>query len=376
MDTINLHIYPTTFKHESRILKETNSIIKLGLVSKILIVALWAEGLKEEDTITEHISLKRIKLNSSKYPKKIYFEIIKYFELMFRIVKMSRNSLVTVVNCHSLSVLPIGVAIKCFKKVKLIYDAHELETERNGLRGIRKIISKIMEAALMPFVDELIVVCQSIADWYQKRYKLKKVHVIRNIPFYKELNSFKSNILKEKFKIGENETLFLYHGILEKGRGLEILKDAFKSVESDKHLVIMGYGNLEDKIKSWALDYSNIHFHQAVGCEEVLKYASSADVGIALFQNTCLSYYYSLPNKLFEFLLSGIPVMVTDFPEMTAVIDEYDMGWRLHEDSEKIIKVINSISPEELLIKKENVKKNNKHYDWNNDALKYTEIYN
>jgi glycosyltransferase involved in cell wall biosynthesis len=88
----------------------------------------------------------------------------------------------------------------------------------------------------------------------------------------------------------------------------------------------MGYGPLEAKIKAASSHYPNIFFHPAVNPQVVLGYTASADIGIALIENTCLSYYYCMPNKLFEYLMVGLPVIVSNMREMAAFVRSNYLG--------------------------------------------------
>ena len=64
----------------------------------------------------------------------------------------------------------------------------------------------------------------------------------------------------------------------------------------------------------------------------MLLHTRGADVGICGVDNVCLSYYYSLPNKLFEYLHAGVPVLVPEWPEMLRIVKEYGCGWLVGED--------------------------------------------
>src|SRR4051812_27507876 len=131
---INLHIYPSPFKNESRILRETKSIIKLDLADVIYIGATWAKDLKEEEDITDKIKVFRLKSVFNNFRKGGVWDIIRFLVFMCHIVfKFRGRNKPAIVNCHSLSVLLVGVFFKIFYKSYLIYDAHELETERNGV---------------------------------------------------------------------------------------------------------------------------------------------------------------------------------------------------------------------------------------------------
>ena len=127
--------------------------------------------------------------------------------------------------------------------------------------------------------------------------------------------------IPEKYKI------VIYQGALSAGRGVDYLLDEFKTVSDSEYVIVfMGYGGLEEKIKKQAENSMHIYFMPAVSPGEVLDYTASADVGVTLIEDICLSYRYCLPNKLFEYIMAGIPVIVSDLPEMKRLVNECKIG--------------------------------------------------
>lgn len=375
MANINLHVILNDFKYESRVLKETKSIVDSGLIDRIVIAGLWGPGGKELEEIDHKRGVWRVPLKTRTLPKDLFSQIIKYIEWTGKIFLRFRKEQITHINCHGLSSLPIGALFKLFKKSKLIYDPHELETEANGLSGIRKQFSKLLEKLLISHSDSVIVVSNSIAKWYKSEYSLEQVHVVKNVPYNQDIESKYSNVLKDKFGIKGDEILFIYQGGLSKGRGIQIILDAFTEVNRRRHIVFMGRGPLEEVITEYENNFSNIHFHVAVKPQEVLRYTSSADIGVSLIENTCLSYYYSLPNKVFEYLLSGLPMIVSEFPEMGKFVDENNCGWKVRVNPRALIKLIESISHEDIFEKKNNVLKCKDNFGWHKEEEALLRVY-
>jgi len=137
----------------------------------------------------------------------------------------------------------------------------------------------------------------------------------------------------------------------------------------------MGYGELEKIIKEYEGKYSNIHFQPAVKPEQVILYTRSADVGLAVFKNACLSYYYSLPNKLFEYILSGIPLIVSDFPEMAKFVDDKLCGWKVIPEDGALYDLIANITLDDAQIKKMNVRKIMNNYEWGFEGNTLLSLY-
>ncbi len=369
----NIHIYPSTFVNESRIFKETDSLIRLGLVNEVLMVGIWKPGLAKYEKLDQHRAILRIK-ERFVFKQSLLNFIAKYFFFQFQVVWALRGIKFDVINCHNLSVLGIGVYFKIFRRTLLIYDAHELETEVEGAKGLKKYIGKLIEAMYMPFVDEIIVVSNLIGDWYKKRYKVSFVTVIKNVPYFFS-NLEKPNILREMFGIQEDKLIFIYQGVLSKGRGVNIIIEAFLNIKQEHHIIFMGMGELADEINSISSKRSNFHFIPAVPPSEIRKYTSSADVGIHLIQNSCLNHYYCSPNKVYEYLMYGIPQIISDFPEMRNTIDNGTCGWLISPEKDELIKIIQKLTLTDVAHKTSFVMQKRKSIGWHNEESSLINIY-
>lgn len=364
MNRTNLHIYPSNFKHETRILKETKSLADSGTVGKVFIAAIWESGVKEHEQLDSKREVWRVPLKTLRFRNGSFWKVLKFIEWHLKIYFKFKKKHIKIVSCHSLSTLPIGAFFKLFIKSKLVYDAHELETEVIGSVGIRKKIARVVERLLLHFVDTVIVVSESIANWYKKQYSLKKVYVIKNVPYQQKNKIEHSNILKKKFNIQDDELLFIFQGSLSEGRGIKMLLDAFSKVDKKRHIIFMGNGDLEKVVKEYENNFSNVHHHQAVKPEEITIYTKSADVGICLTENTCLNHFYSLPNKLFEYILSGLPIIVSDFPDMGKIVDEHKCGWKVLVAEKAVTKIINTITQDIIYEKRVNALRAKDHFGW------------
>jgi glycosyltransferase involved in cell wall biosynthesis len=171
----------------------------------------------------------------------------------------------------------------------------------------------------------MIVVSEGIADWYVKEYDLERPIVVLNVPKKRELRQ--NNHFHKQFGIREDQVILLYQGGLENGRGVHLILDAFEARQDDKVvLVFMGYGSLQKNIETAAAEKKNIFFHPAVAPQVVLEYTASADLGIHLIQNNCLNHDYCMPNKLFEYAMAGLPVLVSNMKDMSALVTKHQMG--------------------------------------------------
>jgi len=360
------------FKNDSRVLKENISLKKAGYDVKV--VALHEEPLKEYEEV-QNIPVHRIKLKTRGWSKHKLVQLIKYGEFVYKVVKKYKKS--DIFHCNDLNALPIGVIIKKFfnSNAKIVYDAHEYETELNGLKGIQKKLVKWLERKLIKYADKVITVSNAIADEYAKLYDIEKPALVLNTPPYKEIE--KKNIFRETLGIKEDQTIFLYQGGLSKGRGIEIILEAFKRINNqDVVIVFMGYGPLENLINEVSKEYKNIYFNQAVPPDVLLDYTSSADFGISTIEDTCMSYRYCLPNKIFEHLMAEIPVIVSNLYEMKQLVELNKIGTvakgntpeGLREAIDKAMK----LDQEEL---KTNIQKLKTIYNWEEQEKVLLNVY-
>jgi hypothetical protein len=99
------------------------------------------------------------------------FQCIKYAEWAARICLAYRDTDLKVVHCHDRSALPVAILLKLLTRARVLYDAHELETERFGQTGMRKRLARLAEKAQFNLADAYMVVSDSISLWYAIAYK-------------------------------------------------------------------------------------------------------------------------------------------------------------------------------------------------------------
>jgi len=322
---VNLHISLTPFKNESRVIKQTNSLVKYGLFNKIYILALHEEGLAITEHLSPQIEVHRIVLKTRRLSKGLAIQGIKYLELSFRILFFALKIRPQVVNIHGLPLLPLGSLIKLLSKARLVYDTHELETETDGLTGLRQRLARWAEKLFIRFADATVVVGNEIRNWYITNYKCKNTATVLNCPNY--VRQERTDLIRNEFNIEKGRKIILYLGGISEGRGVRYLLESFNILTNHNYtLVFIGYGDLENLVSAYSAKNNHIFLRKAVRPEEVIQYAASADVGVSIIEDNCLSYTYCLPNKLFEYTMAGIPTIVSDLPEMRKIVEEYNIG--------------------------------------------------
>lgn len=216
---------------------------------------------------------------------------------------------------------------------RLVFDSHEYFPEVPELQH-RPMIKSVwigLERFLVPKVDKAYTVCESIANLYKDKYG-KDFKVVRNLPLAKRLQNAKGALNDKRFKL-------VYQGAVNLGRGIFETLDALKMLD-DVVFVIVGAGDEINRVKEYVNKNelgSKVQMVGKVPFDELASYTQSADVGMCLLENIGLNYYYSLPNRIFDFALAGVPVLASRFPEIEKVVSGYGTGKLIDDLNAKTI---------------------------------------
>lgn len=209
------------------------------------------------------------------------------------------------------------------KRKKLVFDSHELFPEVPELVH-RPLIRKIwlfLEKQLVKKVEFGFTVSESIASFYKNRYGVT-FETIRNVNRFRPDHEFSAIRKDTSLKI------IIYQGALNLGRGIELAIKSMQYLENAK-LWIIGDGDIKTELVKLTTELglsSKIEFKGRVSIEDLWNYTPLASVGISLEENLGLNYQYALPNKLFDYIQARIPVIVSDLPEMSAIVKKHKIG--------------------------------------------------
>jgi len=248
--------------------------------------------------------------------------VLFYAEFNLKIFFALLFSKVDILIANDTDTLLANFLVSRIRRKKLVFDAHEIFPELPELahRPNTKQFWKKLEDWILPNLKHCYTVCQSISDYYNQKYNIH-MKVVRNVPYL-------SNYVGEKLLNYPGKKIILYQGALNFGRGLEWAIDAMPLVDNAV-LVIIGDGTifnaLKERVNNLQLN-EKVFFLGRIAGSELYKYTPSADLGLCLLKNRGLNYYYSLPNRVFDYLHAGVPVLATDFPEIANVVRNYKTG--------------------------------------------------
>lgn len=281
---------------------------------------------------------------------------------------------------NDLDTLLPNFLISKLKGSELFYDSHEYFTEVPELvnRKFKQHMWRRLERFIFPRLKHVYTVNESIAAMYREKYKVS-VSVVRNIPGT-------SNIpvaLKSKSELGlpAEKKIILYQGAgINIDRGAEEALEAMLYIH-DAVLLIIGDGDVIGKLKDMCtvLNLSGkVFFIPKMAMLELRQYTLLADIGLTLDKDTNINYRFSLPNKLFDYIHAGIPVLASPLVEVKKIIDHYGIGMTTEShDPKHITDKINEMFHDEKRFAqwKENSKLAAKELCWEKEEQQLLKIF-
>jgi glycosyltransferase involved in cell wall biosynthesis len=275
------------------------------------------------------------------FHKKMWFYAEYNFRLFFYILFHHCDLLVS----NDLDTLLANYRASKIKHCSLLYDSHEYFTEVPELINRPKVkrFWENLEKRIIPRLPYAITVNESLAKIYSEKYKIP-FYSIRNVPYQKAV--------KEKMDV---QSLFafpvkhvlIYQGALNIGRGIEKLIRSLKYLDMDVVLMVVGKGDIENDLKTIAHKErlsDRVMFFGKIPLEELNAYTAAADIGFSLEEHLGNNYFYALPNKLFDYIQAGVPVICSAFPEMEKVVQQYKIGKAIAPCNEKeLASIINEV---------------------------------
>jgi len=284
-----------------------------------------------------------------------------------------------IVHSHDVNTLPTAWIVSVLSRSQLVYDAHEISTDREGYASFRSFVA-FVEKHLMPRAQATITTTDARAKFFRRAYQVSRPIVLQNRPRKSSSFTGHSNRLREELQLNALWPIIVYQGGLQQGRGLERLVEVAAKVDK-AYIVFIGGGRLESLLKARAHELGledKVYFIPTVSLDDLPEYTASADIGVQPIENTCLNHFTTDSNKLFEYVTAGLPVVASDLPEIRAIVSQNQLGLLVKPgDSDELAAALNRmVSNPEL---REKYQKNSKiareFLNWEEQEHKLIEFY-
>jgi len=350
---------------DHRLHKVASSLQKMGFE-----VTLLGRRFKKSGSLSRPYQTRRFRLLFNKGP---LFYAFFNLRLFFHVIFGKYDVLVA----NDLDTLPGITAAASLRKLPVIYDSHELFTEVPEVikRPFVKRMWQKLEKLSLSRVHSAYTVSESISECLSSVYR-KEFTVIRNMPRFSPVTFIPGD---RQMDFGDQQ-IILYQGALNMGRGLELMIQAMKYIPKSI-LLLAGDGDKKDELQELVIQEDlggKVVFLGRLSLSELHFLTPQADLGISLEEDLGLSYHFALPNKLFDYIHAGIPVLVSDLPEMRRLVENYKVGEILKERTpEAVAQQINELfsAKEYRKIWEENASLAARELCWENEEKKLAAIY-
>jgi glycosyltransferase involved in cell wall biosynthesis len=319
------------FRHDARVLKEAQTLVGAG--HQVTVHALLAPGITPaEQALEPGLTVRRLprspwenswlgRTGAIGLAWKIASRSLTHLRFLWRLAREQAD----VVHAHDVNVLPTAWLAARLSGAKCVYDAHEISTSREGYRGIRRLVA-LVERLLLPRVEGSITTTAARATFFARAYGVPRPLVLQNRPRLSALPD--GQRLRAELQLPQPWPIIVYQGGLQQGRGLELLVTAMAEVP-DAYLVLIGGGRLEPRLRYLASAPAiggRVHFIATVPLAQLPSYSAAADIGVQPILNTCLNHATTDSNKLFEYIMAGLPVVASNLAEIRAVVRRHQVG--------------------------------------------------
>ena len=250
-----------------------------------------------------------------------------YAEFNIRLFILLVFSKVDIYHANDLDTLLANYLAAIIRRKPIVYDSHEYFTGVPEIQN-KKLVKKVwqtIEQLIFPKLKHIITVNQSIAQLYKEEYN-KDLLILRNVPNKIETLKLKS---KSELNIAEDKDIIITQGAgININRGIEELVEAMQYL-NNVCLIIIGDGDVIPQLKKRVLELkleNSIIFMGRMPYHEMMQYTQHAKLGITIDKDTNTNYKYSLPNKLFDFIHAGIPILASKIIEVEKIIKKYQIG--------------------------------------------------
>lgn len=283
-----------------------------------------------------------------------------------------------IILANDLDTLLPAFLIGKLRSKEIVYDSHEYFTEAEGLTGresVKRVWEKI-EKWIFPKLKRVYTVNESIAGFYREKYKVD-VKVVKNVPALMPTAVISDT---SELNLPDNKKIIILQGAyIDPDRGAAEAVMAMKWVENAL-LLIIGSGREMERLKSIVKEEqleSKVWILGKLPFAELKKYTSMASLGLSLDKPVHLNYKYSLPNKIFDYIHAGIPVLISRLPELERLMKQHEVGMFIdsHEPKHVAQRISEALLSERRTEWKENLRLSALENNWQNEEKTIVEIY-
>lgn len=303
--------------HDSRIVNLTNSLKDDGCSVSVISFDWFISSQNYFDD-----EIKIYKLVKGK------FSLFFYLHFALILIRELFRSKSEIYFAEDLYTLPFVTTIAKLKGAKVYYNSRELYAFLGGLRNrpILQSVVKQIEKFFIRKVDLVLTTGEMDSAFLEKFYGIDNTLVIRNIPLF-QTPSAKIDFRK-MYRISDDKMILLYQGVLLEGRGVPLIMRAMVKLPQTI-LIMLGDGEQKSNFQKLAKELNiaeRVIYAGTINQRELMNYTAGADIGLSLIENISISYYHALPNKLFEYIMAGLPVICSDLPQMKKIVETYQVG--------------------------------------------------
>jgi glycosyltransferase involved in cell wall biosynthesis len=364
--------------HDSRVRREASHLAAQGHAVTVLELAPVAP---------EHLTLDGFERRSvlpapwvrRALPTPLYR--LAFFASFVRAIRAQRPD---VVHAHDAAMLLPGLVGARLTGARLVYDSHELATSVPYRDRAWAWFVASIERLGIRRAAFVITVSDGIADELVARYGLRRRPVVlRNVSALDDVpGGVSGGGLRDHLADGGPAAIVLHQGAPAADRGCEALIEALCHLPPEVHVVFLGSGEpafaaeLADLARRLGVE-DRVRRVESVGLGGLLAWTREADVGVALLEDTCLNHRLALPNKLFEYIAAGVPVVVSDLPELRRIVNHYNIGWTATPgDARAIAQAIGqALAERDDPWLRENLERAGAELRWSQESRRLTAVY-
>ncbi len=325
-----MHVTDTAYD-DYRIMREATALVEAGFDVSIVDIMNERERPAEEDI--EGVHMKHVMMPSLFIPTRFKpWYLVKAVQMIIRGAIRLLRTPADIYHAHDVKGLPACYIAARLRRKLLIFDSHEIPLDDPNITRwprLSALATRVL-AHMMPRCAGVVTASPLYAREISKDYHYPEITTVLNVPIYRKIP--KSDRLRQHLGLSPDVRIALYQGNIQANRSLEQLVHAAPFLDPGIVIVMMGRAvettriQLEELIASKGVA-DRVKIIPAAPYEELLNWTASADIGLTIFKpGYTRSIRYCLPNKLFEYLMAGLPVVSSELDAIAELLKTYDVG--------------------------------------------------